>query len=104
MRILIILLLCFGLIGCSTTDSKTDPTASGYLLATKQTKRQLSSDLNYGKLKLGAPLEYIMATYGEPDKMSTYKKLGKDLQYDVDYKIIFLYFQDGEHLSSWSEW
>lgn len=106
MRFVLALLLGLVLVGCKTTDSARANilSESGYPFSTKETKRQLAKDLKYGKLKLGATAEHIMSTYGEPDEVANYKKLGKDIQYKVDFKILFLYFQDGEHLSSWDEW
>ncbi len=106
MRLILALLLALALTGCKTTDSAKANmlSESGYPFATKETKRQLAKHLKYGKLKLGTTAEHIMTTYGEPDKISNYKKLGKDIQYSIDYKTFFLYFQDGVHLSSWNEW
>jgi hypothetical protein len=75
-----------------------------YLPATLESKQKLAEDLRSGSINRGASLDYLRSTYGDPDSMLV-SGFGTRLVYYKAEKTdkIVLWFDDGTHLSAWSD-
>ena len=93
----LIILITFLLSGCVTT--KTTP----YPSATRETKEQLFQDLASGKLKIGATLEYVRSTYGEPETITTHNEKTLIIyRRPTHYDSAYIWFDENKQLESWS--
>jgi hypothetical protein len=71
--------------------------------ATAASKELLLSDLRSGKLTAGALAESIRASYGDADEMIA-SRAALRLRYRISpRKTLTLWFDDGCHLSMWSD-
>lgn len=96
--LVIALFLCIS--GCGPIKAK----QTQHPYATDQTKKELLEDLESGKLKVGSELEHIMSTYGEPANITDQdEKVLLIYRRPAYEESIYLWFNDGEHLSSWSK-
>ena len=99
-NIYFIIILSFCLLGCGPIKVK----QTQYPYATAQTRKQLLQDLESGELKMGTELENIMSTYGEPTSITDQDKEVLIIYRRPAYEeSIYLWFDDGKHLSSWSQ-
>ena len=73
-----------------------------YSLSTIESKNKLSQDLRIGKIGLGEGLAQIRTSYGDADDIFVSGCIVR-LTYKIGAgKNITLWFEDGEHLTMWS--
>jgi len=74
-----------------------------YAHSTPELKAKLLGDLRGGRLKLGESMDAIRTAYGDPDNMFVFEYMAR-LVYKLDQnKNVLLWFEDGMHLSMWSD-
>ena len=99
MRAIIIILSILSFLltsGCAHTPPSPYPKAS------RETIGQLYRDLDSGKLQ-GKTLDYIGYTYGAPESTTNQGQKILIIYRRPAYEdSVYLWFDDGEHLSSWS--
>jgi uncharacterized protein YceK len=94
------LLLC----GCASTAGQClqRDIKKSYAPATEALKNNLSQDLASGKVAIGATIDSVRSSYGQPDDMLVSGCTAR-LIYRLDSgKNVTLWFDDGWQLSMWS--
>ncbi len=100
-------LLMMGLFlsGCASVDRCPERVVSKikqYSPATQISKSELIKDLKSGKTGIGATLDYIRSTYGDPDSTLISSCTARFIYRLDSGKNITLWFEDGWRLSMWS--
>jgi hypothetical protein len=104
-NILVYLVMGLFLPGCgaATQCVKGASVEKVYSSATPDSKNALHADLRSGKVTLGATLDYIKSSYGDPDSMLIANCTARVIYKLASGRNLTLWFDDGWHLSMWSD-
>lgn len=104
-RMLVLLGCLFLFCGCAGVSNCVDvksALAKPAKPSSSELKSALAQDLRSGKVGIGAALETIRADYGQPDDILVAGCTVRILYRQEKAKNINLWFNDGAHLSMWS--
>ncbi len=104
----VLMLACSGaLAGCATVETsdcaQPHMAAQAYPAATAETRQELGNDLRSGAITLGASIDAIRKSYGDPDTMFVIPCMVRATYVINPLKKITLWFDDGQHLSMWAD-
>lgn len=105
MKSMCFLFIIIFLSGCVSTRSCFENTSleiKDYAAASLESKDGLRKDLRSGKVNIDTTLDRIRTAYGEPDNMLVSGCIVRII-YRAESGNITLWFDDGRHLSMWSD-
>jgi len=105
-KIAVLIIMGLFLSGCAGVSSncfEKPPAIKAYLSATELLKIELRKDLRSGKVAKGETLDNIRSRYGDPDDMLVTDCTVRVIYRPNKAKSFALWFDDGWHLSMWSD-